>query len=170
MYCSETPLLSSLESLSLGFSEARSREQVADLLSGYIAQEFDSGGLFIVRGTVAVGWRGVNGNGKIAGFEDLNILLSKPSLLKDVVESRNASLGVLVNTPENRHIMAALGVRSDAAILTLPLVMLNKVVAVILIADDLGLLELRLAELQRIVRKAALAFEMLIIKHKIVMT
>jgi hypothetical protein len=48
--------------------------------------------------------------------------------------------------------------------------MLNKVVAVVLVTADMDALGRRLAELQKIVRKASLAFEMLIIKNKILMT
>jgi hypothetical protein len=48
--------------------------------------------------------------------------------------------------------------------------MLNKVVAVVLVTADMEALGHRLNELQKLVRKASLAFEMLIIKNKILMT
>jgi hypothetical protein len=126
--------------------------------------------LFIVRPNAAVGWRGVCGGEKFPEFEELSLLLSKPSVLNDVIESRNFSMGTLVNLPENRQILKALHLRSETSLLVLPIVMLNKVVAVVLVTADMEALGHRLTELQKLVRKASLAFEMLIIKNKILMT
>ncbi|MBC8018944.1 MAG: TonB-dependent receptor, partial [Verrucomicrobia bacterium] len=88
----------------------------------------------------------------------------------NVVESRNFSMGALINTPENRQLLKVLQIRPETSLLVLPVVMLNKVVAVVLITSDMDALGRRLAELQKLVRKASLAFEMLIIKNKILMT
>jgi hypothetical protein len=91
-------------------------------------------------------------------------------VLRDVVESRNFSMGALINTPENRQILKLLNIRSETSLLVLPLIMLNKVVAVVLVTADMDALGRRLGELQKLVRKASLAFEMLIIKNKILLT
>jgi hypothetical protein len=96
--------------------------------------------------------------------------LSKPSVLRDVVESRNFSMGTLINTPENQQILKVLQIRPETSLLVLPVVMMNKVVAVVLVTADMEALGRRLAELQKLVRKASLAFEMLIIINKILMT
>jgi hypothetical protein len=48
--------------------------------------------------------------------------------------------------------------------------MMNKVVAVVLVTADMDALGRRLTDLQKLVRKASLAFEMLIIKNNILMT
>jgi hypothetical protein len=143
---------------------------VANVFINYLGQEYSSGALFIVRGNSAVGWRGVSGGERVAGFADLNLLLSKPSVLRDVVESRNFSMGSLVNTPENQQILKVLNIRPETSLLVLPVVMMNKVVAIVLVTADMEALGRRLAELQKLVRKASLAFEMLIIKNKILMT
>jgi hypothetical protein len=143
---------------------------VANVFINYLGQEFTSGALFIVRSTCAVGWRGVSGGERVTGFADLNLLLSKPSVLRDVVESRNFSMGTLINTAENRQILKLLNIRPETSLLVLPLIMLNKVVAVVLVTADMDALGRRLGELQKLVRKASLAFEMLIIKNKILLT
>ncbi len=159
-----------VDRLSLDFAAARSRDDVANVFINYLGQEFSTGALFIVRNNRAVGWRGVSAGERVAGFADLNILLSKPSVVRDVVESRNLSMGSLIHTPENRQILKVLNIRPETSLLVLPLVMLNKVVAVVLVTADMDALGRRLVDLQKLVRKASLAFEMLIIKNKILMT
>ncbi len=79
-------------------------------------------------------------------------------------------MGTLINTPENRQILNVLRLRFETSLLVLPVVMLNKVVAVVLVTADMDALGRRLGELQKLVRKASLAFDMLIIKNKILMT
>jgi hypothetical protein len=159
-----------VDRLSLDFAGARTRDDVANVFINYLGQEFTSGALFIVRGNSAVGWRAVSGGERVTAFSDLNLLLSKPSIVRDVVESRNFSMGTLINTPENRQILKLLNIRPETSLLVLPVVMLNKVVAVVLVTADMDALGRRLGELQKLVRKASLAFEMLIIKNKILMT
>lgn len=159
-----------VDRLSLDFAAAQTRDDVANVFINYLGQEFSTGALFIVRGNLAVGWRGVSGGERVSGFADLNLLLSKPSVVRDVVESRTFSMGALINTYENRQILKLLNIRPETSLLVLPVIMLNKVVAVVLVTADMDALSRRLAELQKLVRKASLAFDMLIIKNKILMT
>lgn len=159
-----------VDRLSLDFAASQTRDDVANVFINYLGQEFASGALFIVRGNRAIGWRGVSGGERVGGFADLTLLLNKPSVVRDVVESRNFSLGSLVMTPENRQVLKTLNIRPETSLLVLPVIMLNKVVAVVLVTADEEALGHRLAELQKLVRKASLAFEMLIIKNKILMT
>ena len=159
-----------IDKLSFAFAAARERDEIADIFIKYLGQEFTTGALFIVRGNAAVGWRAVTGGELLSGFGELSLLLGKPSVMRDIVETRNFSMGALINTPENRQILQALKAGSETSLLVLPIVMLNKVVAAVLVSADMDALGRRLAELQKLVRKASLAFEMLIIKNKILMT
>lgn len=159
-----------VDRLSTDFAAARNRDDVANVFITYLGQEFTVGALFIVRGNAAVGWRGVSGKEKIAGFGDFSLPLSKPSVLRDVVESRYYAMGALINTPENSQILKALNIAAETPLLVLPIIMLNKVVAAVLVSADMDALGARLAELQKLVRKASMAFEMLILKNKILMT
>jgi hypothetical protein len=159
-----------VDRLSIDFAAARTRDDVANVFINYLGQEFASGAMFIVRGNSAIGWRGVSGGERVNGFADLSLLLSKPSVLRDVIESRTFSMGTLVGTPENQQILKVLNIRPETSLLVLPVVMMNKVVAVVLVTADMEALGHRLNELQMLVRKASLAFEMLIIKNKILMT
>lgn len=159
-----------VDRLSQDFAASQTRDDVANVFINYLGQEFSAGALFIVRGNHAVGWRAVSGGERVTGFADLSLLLSKPSVLRDVVESRTFSMGALINTYENRQIIKVLNIRSETSLLVLPVVMLNKVVAVVLVTVAMDTMGHHLAELQKLVRKASLAFEMLIIKNKILMT
>ena len=159
-----------VDRLSMDFAAAHSRDDVANVFINYLGQEFTAGALFIVRNNRAVGWRGVSRGERVPGFADLNLLLSRPSVVRDVVESRDFSLGSLVITPENRQILKKLNLPLDTSLLALPVVMLHKVVAVVLVTAEADALGRRLLELQKLVRKASLAFDMLIIKNKILMT
>jgi hypothetical protein len=166
----ESSVSYTVDRLSMDFAGARSRDDVANVFINYLGQEFTACALFIVRGNRAVGWRGVSSGERLAGFTELSLLLSKPSVVRDVVESRSFTMGPLIHTPENRQVLKALNLRSETSLLVLPVIMLSKVVATVLVTADMDCLGRRLAELQKLVRKASLAFEMLIIKNKILMT
>lgn len=159
----------SIDNVLSEFAAASSRDAVANSLVKYLAQEFATCALFIIRGTAAVAWRGLHAGKPIAGFSDFGLMLGKPSVIQDVAESRDSAVGVLANTAVNRQILEALGLNVDATLIVQPIVMLNKSVAVLLVAGDMELLSQRLEELKKLSRKAALAFEMLIIKTKILM-
>ena len=162
--------LYTIDRLSIEFAAAKERDDVADIFIKYLGQEFNTCALFILRGTAAVGWRAISAGKNTAGFDGFSLLLSKPSVLRDIVETRAFSMGALINTPENRQIQQILGIAPEMSLLVLPVVMLNKVVAAVMVSADMDALGKRLAELQKLVRKASLAFEMLIIKNKILVT
>jgi hypothetical protein len=159
-----------VDRVSMDFASARSREDVANVFINYLGQEFSAGALFIVRGNSAVGWQAVCKGEKIGRFNELQLLLSKPSVLRQVVESKVFYLGELAGTFENQTLLKAMKLPLETALLALPVIMMHKVVAVVLVTADAEALGRRLGELQKLVRKASLAFEMLIIKNKILMT
>ncbi len=160
----------SVDRLSLEFASAKNRDQVASIFIKYLGQEFIVGALFIIRSDRAVGWRGVASGKRIEELESLNILLGKPSVISDVLETRQFAMGRLIQTPENVRLLRVLGVGFDTPLLVLPIVMQKKVVAVVVVSAEMDALGKRLQDLQKLVYKASLAFEMLIIKNKILMT
>jgi hypothetical protein len=159
-----------VDRLSMEFASARNRDQIANVFIKYLGQEFTVGALFIIRNNMAVGWRGIARGRRIDELENLSILLGKPSVMRDILETRQFALGTLVQTPENARLLKTLGAGSTTPLLVLPVVMLNKVVAAVAVSADMDALGKRLQELQKLVYKASLAFEMLIIKNKILMT
>lgn len=160
----------SVDRLSIEFASAKNRDQIANIFIKYLGQEFTVGALFIIRNNMAVGWRGVASGKRIEELENMNILLSKPSVMRDVLETRQFAMGSLIQTPENKALLKSLSINSGTPLLVLPIVMLKKVVAVVVVSADMDALGKRLQELQKLVHKASLAFEMLIIKNKILMT
>jgi hypothetical protein len=90
--------------------------------------------------------------------------------MRDVLETHQFSMGSLIQTPDNMQILKTLGVGTGTPLLVMPIIMLKKVVAVVVVSAELDALGTRLQELQKLVYKASLAFEMLIIKNKILMT
>lgn len=160
----------SVDRVSIEFASAKNRDQIAAVFIKYLGQEFRVGALFIIRNNMVVGWRGIADEKRIEGLETLSILLSKPSVMRDILETRQFSMGTLIQTPENIQLLRALGISLTTPLLVLPIVMLNKVVASVVVSADMDALGKRLQELQRLVYKASLAFEMLIIKNKILMT
>ena len=160
----------SVDKLSIEFASAQNRDEIASVFINYLGQEFTVGALFIIRNNMAVGWCGITLGKRIENLENLALLLSKPSVMKDVLETRQFSMGTLVQTPENLQLLKELQIDASTPLLVLPIVMLNKVVAVVIVSAEIEALGKRLLELQKLVSKASLAFEMLIIKNKILMT
>jgi len=155
------------EHVSAKFAEARSRDDVADALAGYLDKVFGTGALFILRGNEAVGWRGI-GNGKtIAGISSLSFSLNKPSVLKNVSETKDFYLGPLAFSPENRRILEILGLADDAPLFVAPVIMLGKAVVAVVLSADMDNLGPHLKDLQNLIKKMSLAFEMLIMKNKL---
>ncbi len=160
----------SVDQLSIDFASANNRDQVADVFIKYLGQEFIVGALFIIRHNTAIGWRGINAGNRIEDLDKLSILLCKPSVLRDVVELQHFEIGSLTQTPENTELIKALAVTPRTPILVIPVIMYKKVVAAVVVSAEMDALGKRLQELQKLVYKASLAFEMLIIKNKILMT
>lgn len=159
-----------IDALSLDFASARERDDVADVFIKYLGQEFRKGGLFIVRGGSATGWRAVVNGDRVKEFEKVVSDLKSQSVLHSVVQESRYFMGQLAATADNEPIISALQLSANDIVLALPVVMLNKVVAVVIVSAEMEALGKRLQELQKLVYKASLAFEMLIIKNKILMT
>ncbi|GAC1449046.1 MAG: general secretion pathway protein GspE [Desulfuromonadaceae bacterium] len=160
----------SIDKLSMDFASAGTRDDVADVFIKYLGQEFSSGAIMIVRGKSAVGWRAVQDRDKITDFDKLTIVLDASSVLYTVIATSHFHMGPLNNSPGNKQLTGALKSSPERSHLIMPVIMLNKVVAVVIVLAEMDALGTRLLELQKLVYKASLAFEMLIIKNKILMT
>jgi hypothetical protein len=160
----------SIDSLSMDFASSRTRDDVADVFIKYLGQEFSSGAIMIVRGNTAVGWRAVQAHQKIKDFDSLTIMLDASSVLYSVITTSHFHMGSLNNSPGNKQLTEAMKSTLERPHLIMPVIMLNKVVALVIVFADMDALGKRLQELQKLVYKASLAFEMLIIKNKILIT
>jgi hypothetical protein len=165
----EEPAATPTDSLLGSLAEAGSRDAIADALVGYLGREFERVALFMVKGRTAVGWKGIIKHGPISGFEHLHVPLDEPTLIKLVVDTKNFYLGPILDNPGNAKIVAGLGGGKPESALFIPLIMMERVVTVLYVDGDKGLLGKKLFELQKLIGKASLAFEIFILKNKILL-
>jgi hypothetical protein len=159
----------SIDSASQTLARAEDREEIAEILMGYLRQEFDRVALFVIRGDTITGWKGVRNQEELKDFDRLVISCNSPSVLKTVADGQGYYLGAIPDTPMNAVMLDGLGGGRPAAALLLPLIIMGRVVNILYLeggAKDLGE---RFVELHRLLAKAALAFEILIFREKILM-
>jgi len=151
-------------------TEATDREDIADTLGGYLAGEFAHVALFVVRGGAAHGWRCFLEKTLHPPIEQFKVPLNEPSVLQMVATSKTFYLGPVVRTPFNSSLIQELGGSMPRMVLVVPIVMMNRVVGLIYVDDDGQNLTGRLPELQKLAAKASMAFDILILKSKILTT
>jgi hypothetical protein len=162
--------LYTIDRLSLDFSRARNRDDVANIFIKYLGQEFLKGALLTIRGNSAVGWRAVNNEIQIHDFETINLEISKSSELRVILTGKQYFLGPLSESDFNMPIIRALKLGSRDAVLSLPVVMNDRVVAMIVVSSDGTSLQQRVSELQKLVYKTSLTFQILVLKNKLLQT
>lgn len=145
------------------------REEIAAAVLESLSSEFGRAALFIIRGDNASGWRAFQGGVEIADFEKVHIPFARPSVLKTVAEGKGFYLGPLTVTPLNQRILAALGGKVPGSALVMPVVVLGRVVDILYLEGGEGDLADSLPEVQRLLNKVALAFEILICRDKILL-
>lgn len=158
-----------LETVSDQLTEARDREDIAAVLTDYLGQEFDRGALFLLRGPTAMGWRAMARGKAVCDFEQLEIPLEEASALKTVAENKSYYLGPLQRTPYNSLMLQAFDGLVPAAALLVPLILMGRVIGILYADGNNANLGERLFDLQKLTAKAAMAFEILILKNKILM-
>lgn len=160
----------SLESVLVGLAEADDRDWIAELITGHLGPQFKRVAFFLLRGSHATGWMARVDNKPVPEFEGLELSLSEPSVLNLVNQSKNYFLGPMPATPGNQAIMEALGGGTPFNNLLVPLMMMGRVVAVLYVGGGSAPLEEKVLEIQKLIAKATMAFEILILKSKIMMT
>jgi hypothetical protein len=163
---SSAPL--SRDDMLAALAEARDRDSVADAVISFVSQEFKRVALFMIKGKTAAGWKGRIGKELIPHFGNIQISLDESSVLKTVTDTKLFYIGPILDTPSNREILAALGGGVPETALLIPLMMMGRVVTIFYVdaGKDLGT---HLTDLQKIAGKTALAFEILILKNKILL-
>jgi hypothetical protein len=154
--------------LSKGLAGADSREEIADLMIAYLACRFERAAIFIIRHDTAVGWKGVFNLEPMMEITDICIPLDRPSVLKTVADSAGLYLGPLADTPMNRKLLDGMGGGRPQSVLLAPLIISGRIVN-ILYADSEQNMAVKVPDLQKLLSKAALAFEALICREKILM-
>jgi len=147
--------------------EARDRDDILDAFIGHLSRTFPRCAIFLVRGEMAMGWRCASDRELVTGFDQLQIPLDEPSVLRTVIESRSYYLGPLPRSPFNSMMIQSLGGSVPETALLVPLSIAGRIVG-ILYVDGKGLkLGEHLFDLQKLTAGAAMAFEILVLKNKI---
>ena len=165
-----TPLEEILDSetLALYLADARDRDDVLDSIASYLSHEYARVALFLVRGNVAHGWRASIDQQDLPEFKQAQFPLDEPSILKTVTETSSFLLGPIPRTPFNSMFLQEIGGRVPQTALLVPLLMMGRVVGIIYVDGQGEELAAKLFELQKITIKAAMAFEILVLKNKII--
>ena len=96
---------------------------------------------------------------------EMRVEMTEPSSFLKVIETKNFCMGQLLS-PTDLKAASSMGAKDNPAIL-LPIVLMNRVVAILCVVDTLEKLTRSLTELQTIAKKSAMAFEILIMRNKI---
>jgi hypothetical protein len=159
-----------IDEVSKKLSETRDRDDIADTVVHYLGQTLSCGAMFLIRGDMAMGWKSILRQKPVPNFDQLQIPLEEQSVLKTAAESRSYYLGPVPRSPFNSMMLQEFGGRVPKTILLVPLVMMGRTVGIIYADGDDQSLGEYLPELQRLAAKAVMAFEILILKNKILQT
>lgn len=159
----------SIDTVSRTLARAEDREEIAGIIIDYLGQEFSRAAFFVIRGDTAFGWKGMRGGEELKDFDKFGIPLDAPSVLKTIADGKSYYLGVLPETSRNAMLIDALGGGAPGSALLIPLVITGRVVNILYVEGGEKDLGERFPELHRLLTKAALAFEILIFREKILM-
>ncbi len=155
------------DALYKGLADVRDREEVADLIMEHLGREFDGAAMFIVRENSVAGWRAVRRGKNVKGMEKLLVPLYDDSVLKTVAEGKSYYLGPFPATPMDKKIVGLLGGGETSIVLLIPVLIMGKVVCIIYVNGGNAELAGKVVDLQKVAGKVAMAFEILILKNKI---
>jgi len=150
-----------------GLANATSREMIGEALMEYLRRRHFRCALFLPKEPTLTGWLAADGSGYVENFGEIRIDMAVPSSFLQVIESKNFCMGQLLS-PTDLKAASAISAHDKPAIL-LPIILMNRVVAILCVIDSLEKLTRSLNELQKIAVKSAMAFEILIMRNKIQM-
>ena len=143
------------------------RNDVADAIIAYLGANYARAALFMVVAGQVTGWRSAKGGQPIPGFEQFQLPLSEPSVLKTAVECNSFFLGPVPQSGANLALTTFLGKPAPQSALLLPISMLGRVVGLIYVDDPKADLSAAVVDVQQLSSKALMAFEILILHNKI---
>lgn len=151
-------------------TKSEDRDDIATCLISYLGQEFSAGGILMIKGDQAMGWQAMIGTKPVEDFDRFHVTLDQPSVMLTVAESKTYYLGPIPETVQNILLMSNFGLDIPETVLLVPLLLRGRLVSILHVQDSVSTISSKLAELQRLVSKSAMAFEMLVLKHKILMS
>jgi hypothetical protein len=127
----------SVEEVTRAIRQATGRDRVGDLVVSALRdcfdQRLDVGAILVVRGTIAVGWKGFVRGGDDALVAAVAVPLEQPSLLSGAYRDRAAQLGTPAGggSELDRRLWAALGTPPPAEALVVPVSLQGQVVCLL---------------------------------------
>ena len=159
-----------LEAISTRLRESDTRDEVFDAVLDFTAAQFRRAALFVVQQERILGWSGRGDGLQPARVRNVIVPLDRPSLFVIFRSGGDYFYGPVPDLPANAKFYLDLGCPPPARVLLMPLVITDKP-AVILYADNgtdaSGAPDIQ--QYRRLVKKAALALEILILRNKIMM-
>jgi len=162
------PDSANLEAASLRLQRAETRDDVFAVILDFVAARFRRTALFVVQGDRVTGWSGRGDGLEPIRVRQVSVSLDRPSLFAFFRGGADHYQGPVSDLPANTRFYLDLGCPAPARALLLPLRIKDRP-AVILYADngpESGPVP-DIAVLRRLLAKASLALEILILKTKI---
>lgn len=160
--------LTTFDGASQNLSLAQNRDEIASTLLTFANFRLERAILFIVKGDQVQAWK-IGGVWKTPEHADkVRFPLGDPTLIQDLVNSRQTYKGPLLKIETHKKIIGTLGAPYPKEVVAFPLAIRKKVFSVLYgdnaISNDPFP---DIQEIQKIALKAALSFEVLILKAKI---
>ncbi len=148
---------------------AKNRDDIAESLTRYLAKKHNRAALFLIRGDEVLGWKGIREGVPLTFFDRIRIRLAEPSAFNSITEGNPFYLGPLDESPTHARLISAFGGPPPEQVLLVPLKMLGRPVGIIYLDANLSDPKEALQGLKNLAAKAAMAFEILILRNKILM-
>lgn len=156
-----------LDDVSVELTTAHTRDEIADIIMAYAGQEFGQAAIFFVKKDDIIGWKAIGSDNSSNNIRTFKTALNGPSILKEVSSNNGYFIGPVPETPVNSELIGKLGGQWPSTILLLPIMMMGKLVSILYFEGDKELLKKKLTDMQKLTYKTAMAFDILILKNKI---
>ncbi len=147
-------------------AEAKERDDIAAAIINYLKPDFPDCALWMVRSDTVTGWLAANNNSAQI-FAHINIPIQENSVFNLVATNHSHYLGPVSDSLHNHKILDYFSSKPPVNALVIPLMVRNRLVSILYVQGQLEDLERRQVEIQTIVAKAEMSFQILIMRNKI---
>jgi len=164
------PPATTMEAVSTRLRQAETRDEVFDAVLTFTASRFTRAALFVAQPDRVLGWSGRGGGLQPLRVRNVIVPLDRPSLFVFFRTGGDYFYGPVPDLPANAKFYLDLGCPPPARVLLMPLTITDRP-AVILYADNGPEASTApdVQQFRRVLGKAALALEVLILRNKIMM-
>ena len=145
------------------------RDDIANAIIAHVSQKSRGVALLLVKDGEVHGWKGAWEGKSLDDFEQLQISLTQPSVLQTVSVSKAHYLGPLPMEVDNILLSTRFNHQTPESVLVMPLTLGGRLVCLLYLQDFGEDILRQLPEYQKLIYKVSMAFEILILKNKILM-